>query len=256
MNVFDYLFDATHDSDKEFVLGTMETISFKNLYENSLKVAAFLTNTIGDNQNIILISPNSVFFITAYLGILKSGNICVPLNFDIEQNNLDYVTELTNCKTVFIGNKLHKKLKFEETVSCYDEKNLSHIIETHKKGTFKNSFEINRAAEILFTSGSTGIPKGVMISHQNIISNTNAINASLKLTSKDTISVVLPFFYCYGLSLLHTHLKVGGSMVLDNGFMFLGSFIKNLKTYRCTGFAGVPSHFQILLKKSLLLFLI
>src|SRR5690606_24156686 len=52
------------------------------------------------------------------------------------------------------------------------------------------------------------------------------------------------------LSLLHTHLRVGGSMVLNNSFIFLGSVINDLKTYKCTGFAGVPSHFQILLKKS------
>jgi acyl-CoA synthetase (AMP-forming)/AMP-acid ligase II len=62
--------------------------------------------------------------------------------------------------------------------------------------------------------------------------------------------VVLPFYYCYGLSLFHTHLRAGGSIVLNNSFIFLGSVIKDLKEYKCTGFAGVPSHFQILLRKS------
>ena len=64
------------------------------------------------------------------------------------------------------------------------------------------------------------------------------------------MEVVLPFYYCYGLSLLHTHLKVGGSIVLNNNFMFLGTVIDDLRNFKCTGFAGVPSHFQILLKKS------
>jgi acyl-CoA synthetase (AMP-forming)/AMP-acid ligase II len=62
--------------------------------------------------------------------------------------------------------------------------------------------------------------------------------------------VVLPFYYCYGLSLLHTHLRVGGSIVFNNSFIFLGSIINNLIDYKCTGFAGVPSHFQIILRKS------
>jgi acyl-CoA synthetase (AMP-forming)/AMP-acid ligase II len=62
--------------------------------------------------------------------------------------------------------------------------------------------------------------------------------------------VVLPFYYCYGLSLLHTHLRVGGSIVFNNSFIFLGAIINNLLEYKCTGFAGVPSHFQILLRKS------
>jgi long-chain acyl-CoA synthetase len=115
---------------------------------------------------------------------------------------------------------------------------------------FDVNFDMNRVAEIIFTSGSTGEPKGVMISHQNICANTDSIIEYLKLTEKDIISVVLPFYYCYGLSLLHTHLKVGGSIVMNNSFMFLGTVISDLRKFKCTGFAGVPSHYQILLKKS------
>jgi len=62
--------------------------------------------------------------------------------------------------------------------------------------------------------------------------------------------VVLPFYYCYGLSLLHTHLRVGGSIVFNNAFIFLGGVLKSMIDNKCTGFAGVPSHFQILLRKS------
>jgi len=62
--------------------------------------------------------------------------------------------------------------------------------------------------------------------------------------------VVLPFYYCYGLSLLHTHLRVGGSIVFNNSFIFIGGIIRDLLEQKCTGFAGVPSHFQILLRKS------
>ena len=81
-------------------------------------------------------------------------------------------------------------------------------------------------------------------------SNTTSIIEYLNLTSEDIIECVLPFFYCYGLSLLHTHLKVKGKIVLNNNFIFLGSVINDLNKYKCTGFAGVPSHFQILLRKS------
>ncbi|MCU0364180.1 MAG: AMP-binding protein [Ignavibacteriaceae bacterium] len=111
-------------------------------------------------------------------------------------------------------------------------------------------FDDNRLAQILFTSGSTGLPKGVMLSHRNLISNTESIVEYLKLTSNDIIEVVLPFYYCYGLSLLHTHLRAGGSVVLNNNFVFLGSVLDDIDKYKCTGFAGVPSHYQILLRKS------
>jgi acyl-CoA synthetase (AMP-forming)/AMP-acid ligase II len=250
MNVFDYLFDSTKNLKKDFVLGSKETISFKNLYQNSLKIASYLNKNVGENQNIILISPNSVFFITAYLGIIKSGNICVPLNFDIEQNNLDYILNTSENTIIFVTKRLKSKLNFNSEIHLIDEDKSKLLIDNRKLSKINSIFDKNRVAEIIFTSGSTGRPKGVMITHQNIISNTNSINYYLKLSSKDIISVVLPFYYCYGLSLLHTHLKVGGSIVLNNSFIFLGTVINDLKNYKCTGFSGVPSHFQILLKKS------
>ncbi|HUH47070.1 MAG TPA: AMP-binding protein [Arenibacter sp.] len=250
MNVFDYLFDSTQDLEKDFVLGPKETISFKQLYGDSLKVAAYLKNKTGEGHNIVLISPNSVFFITAYLGILKSGNVCVPLNFAIEQENLDFIMNTTACNSVFMANGLQSKQQIKDGIDVIDEGKLSAIIESQATVPFNSDFKKDNLAEIIFTSGSTGEPKGVMISHGNIIANTDSIIEYLKLTSQDIIGVVLPFFYCYGLSLLHTHLRVGGSMVLNNSFIFLGSVIKDLKDYKCTGFAGVPSHYQILLKKS------
>ena len=250
MNVFDYLFDSTRNLEKDFVLGPKETISFKKLHEDSLKIASYLKLNVGINQNIVLISPNSVFFITAYLGILKSGNVCVPLNFSIEQENLDFIIKTTNCKSVFIAKTLQSKQEFSDKIQTIDEVGLNKIISNQGIVAFDFNLEKNSLAEIIFTSGSSGMPKGVMISHQNIISNTQSIIEYLSLTTKDVIGIVLPFFYCYGLSLLHTHLRVGGSIVLNNSFIFLGSVINDLKNYKCTGFAGVPSHYQILLKKS------
>jgi acyl-CoA synthetase (AMP-forming)/AMP-acid ligase II len=250
MDVFDYLFDSTKDIEKDFVLGSKETISFKKLYTHSLKIASYLKETIGEGKNVLLICPNSVFFLSAYLGIMKSGNTCIPLNFAIEQSNLDFIIETTRSRMVFLTKSLKSKLKFTDNVHLIDEDKSLKIINNQIIINFKSSFDKNQVAEIIFTSGSTGEPKGVMISHLNIISNTNSIIEYLKLSSRDIIAVVMPFFYCYGLSLLHTHLKVGGSIVLNNSFMFLGTVINDLKKYKCTGFSGVPSHFQILLKKS------
>lgn len=250
MNVFDYLFDATKALEKDFVVGPREKISFKKLYEDSLKIASYLEQNVGKNQNIILISPNSVFFITAYLGILKSENVCVPLNFSIEQDNLDFIIEATNCKSVFIYKTLQSKQHLYDNIQIIDDVRFEEIIENQDLVQLSCNIHKTSLAEIVFTSGSTGTPKGVMISHQNIISNTNSIIDYLKLTSKDVMGIVLPFFYNYGLSLLHTHLRVGGSIVLNNTFIFLGTVINDLKNYKCTGFAGVPSHYQILLKKS------
>ena len=250
MNVFDYLFDSTQNLEKDFVLGSKETISFNKLYNDSLKIASYLKETIGEGHNVLLISPNTVFFLTAYFGILKSGNTCIPLNFAIEQGNLDYILNTTESTTVFIAKGLKRKLEFNSDIQLIDEDESLQIIDNQKVEDFNLDFNKNQVAEIIFTSGSTGEPKGVMISHQNIIANTDSIIDYLSLDQNDIMLAVMPFYYCYGLSLLHTHLKVGGSIVLNNSFMFLGTVINDLKNYNCTGFAGVPSHFQILLKKS------
>ena len=250
MNVFDYLFETSKNLDKDFLLGSKETASFKKLYNDSLSLASYLRNSVGEGQNVLLISSNSAFFITAYLGILKSGNTCVPIDFSIEQSNLDYIIDTIESQTIFVDKLAQRKLEFNSEINLIDENKKSQLINNKINKTITSTISLNTIAEIIFTSGSTGKPKGVMISHHNIISNTNSIIEYLKLSSKDIMAVVLPFYYCYGLSLLHTHLKVGGSIVINNNFMFLGTVINDLKNYNCTGFAGVPSHFQILLKKS------
>ncbi len=106
-------------------------------------------------------------------------------------------------------------------------------------------------AALMFTSGSTGAPKGVMISHRNIECNTRDIIAYLGLGPADRAMVVLPFHYCFGASLLHTHLMAGGSLVLNNDFkLFPETVLQEMQRTECTGLAGVPSTYQILLRKS------
>ena len=249
MNCFDYFFENTSSLKKDLILESQETNSYQTIFERSLSLAYVLNQRVGKGKNILLVSQNSSFFITVYLGILKSGNICIPLNPTIEQGNFDFIVNKTKSEIGFISDLAKKKLKLP--IAFYSESNLSSILTSPPPTNgFKDDFDGNQIGEILFTSGSTATPKGVMLTHNNIIANTESIIQYLNLNEDDKIMVVLPFFYCYGLSLLHTHLRVGGQLFLNNNFIFLASTIKNLNDYRCTGFAGVPSHFQILLRKT------
>jgi long-chain acyl-CoA synthetase len=248
MNAFDYFFQKTSKLDKFFLVGK-ENLPFKDLYESSLKLGSYIRKEFGRNKNVLLLSVNNQFFLTAYFAIIKSGNVCIPLDPNIEKENLEFISNLTNPVMIFMTRDVEKKLTvgalkciFPDTIESYEFR------DSHPEK--EEEFDINACAEIIFTSGSTGIPKGVMISHKNLIANTESIIKYLKLSQNDRMLVVLPFYYCYGLSLLHTHLRAGGSIVFNNSFIFLGSIINNLIDYKCTGFAGVPSHFQILLRKS------
>lgn len=247
MNAFDYFFEKTKDLKKDFVLGPRETVQYCDLYQKCLQLASFINNQYGEGNKFLLISPNSVFFITTYLAILKSGNICVPLSPEIEQSNLDYIMSSCRSKAVFISKNLGSRIKLDG-MDIYDQ-DCDFTISNFDMQRI-NQTQPEEVAEIIYTSGSTGIPKGVMISHKNLCANTSSIIEYLQLTEKDIMEVILPFYYCYGLSLLHTHLKVGGSIVLNQSFMFLGTVINEFNKYKCTGFAGVPSHFQMLLRKS------
>lgn len=104
-------------------------------------------------------------------------------------------------------------------------------------------------ALILYTSGSTGTPQGVIQTHRNIAANTRSIVAYLDLTADDRVLAGLPLYYCYGRSLLQTHLYAGGSVYLDDRFAFPRIVMEALAEHRCTGFAGVPLTFEILRQK-------
>jgi len=247
MNAFDYFFEKTADLDKPFLVGK-EEINFKRLCTNCVNLASRIEEEVGRNNHIILLSVNNLFFITSYLAIIKSGNICIPLDPSIEKENFRYINELTNPVLVFTTKENEQRLGLKAD-SCILPDALDNFQPQVIKPVEKD-FNKENCAEIIFTSGSTGKPKGVMISHKNLIANTQSIIEYLNLSQNDRMLVVLPFYYCYGLSLLHTHLKVGGSIVLNNSFIFLGSIIRDLKVHNCSGFAGVPSHFQILLRKS------
>lgn len=249
MNFVDYLFEASHAQNKDVVAGNSEQISYADLFDKVNRIAHALSREVGEDQKIILVSENSVFFIAAYLGIIKSGNVCVPLNPSVTPAALTHIVNQCEANTGFFQNKYLEKFKHLFS-RAFDETAVDSLPNPDAPFAASADFAENRLAEILFTSGSTALPKGVMLSHQNLMANTESIIEYLELTEDDRIEVVLPFYYCYGLSLLHTHLRAGGSMVLNNTFMMLNTVVEDLKKYECSGFAGVPSHYQILLRKS------
>jgi len=101
-------------------------------------------------------------------------------------------------------------------------------------------------ALILYTSGSTGKPRGVVQSFRNIDANTRSIVQYLELGPADRALLILPLYYCYGRSVLQTHLFVGGSLFLDNRFAFPRLVLEAIAGERCTGLAGVPLTFEII----------
>ncbi len=251
MNAIDYFFENSKNSDELFLVNKREQTTHNELYQTVCRVSSFLNDKYGTGKNILLYSTNTRFFIVCYLSIIKSGNVCVPINPGSSKSTLDFIIGETTPLLAFIQKRFLQNIQ-EKGIPLIEESELEEKIAPYSfiESETDNNFDEEKTAEIIYTSGSTAFPKGVMISHKNLIANTTSIVEYLKINSSDRVLIVLPFYYCYGLSLLHTHLRAGGSIVLNNTFMLIGTVINDLKNYQCTGFSGVPSHFQILLRKS------
>ncbi|WP_067689718.1 AMP-binding protein [Nocardia jejuensis] len=101
-------------------------------------------------------------------------------------------------------------------------------------------------ALLLSTSGSTGSPKLVRLSHANLRSNAEAIARYLDITGDDRAATTLPLFYCYGLSVVHSHLLRGASLLLTSRSVVESEFWDEFRCHRATSFAAVPYTFDLL----------
>jgi acyl-CoA synthetase (AMP-forming)/AMP-acid ligase II len=101
-------------------------------------------------------------------------------------------------------------------------------------------------ALLLSTSGTTGSPKLVRLSRTNLVANAAAIADYLALTDADVAATTLPLHYCYGLSVVHSHLLVGASVLLTDLSVTDETFWSLVRAHGVTSFAGVPHTFDLL----------
>jgi len=210
-------------------------------------IDALAERSVRPGERVLLAAENGPFWVAAYLATLHAGCVCVPVAPGVRPEDLKTIVESVEPACVFAGDSFaarhRKNLEGYPLIGPGDVRsNPASLPEPAGGGS--------DLAALMFTSGSTGTPRGVMISHANIIANTDAIVSYLRLTAIERILTVLPFHYCFGTSLLHTHLRVCASLVIEPRFMYPELVLRRMIETQCTGFAGVPSHFQILLRRS------
>ena len=104
-------------------------------------------------------------------------------------------------------------------------------------------------AELLFTTGTTGKPKGVMLTYGVVYANTWNTWKNIGIKGEDRILLPLPLNHSFGLRVLRAALYAGASVILQNGFTFAKDLETNIKTYRCTGMASVPASMEMLCRQ-------
>jgi long-chain acyl-CoA synthetase len=239
--------------------------------DNLARYLLFIGVQKGDR--VALLMENCVEYVVSYYGIMKTGAVAVPLNGDLKPEGLRYAISDLEAKVLISNSRFEKVISASSLVDAglshlvlnkpsalssmpYAVTDFSSVTTSSASGVDYQlsamSYELSSSdlASIIYTSGSTGGPKGVMLSHKNIVDNTYSICQYLRLTEKDIQMVVLPFFYVMGKSLLNTHIAVGGTVVVNNQFAFPVTVLKEMIKERVTGFSGVPSTFAHLLHRS------
>jgi len=251
MNTTDYLLQNTQNNNLA-ILAKEGSYTYGEVKQAASRLAGEMISLgIRPGDRVGLLSQNSLFWAAAYLAILKVGAVATPFSTLITVEDLQRNAEFVGCKAVFFEKRQQRK--FGEAFTNRLPVIFDDVLSQPGPSAWPETpadFDLNQDAALMFTSGTTARPRAVRVTHRNIQANTNSIIEYLELGSAERILVILPFYYCFGTSLLHSHLRVGGSVALCNTFTFPETALDLMESAECTGFAGVPSSFQLLLRNS------
>ena len=272
MLIQDFLFKSTERfPDKEAIIHAGRRYHYAEILTASLAIANWLrSKDLQPGFRAAILTDDPFEYITSYFAVLIGGGITVGMNTQTSLRTLNSILNDCASSIIFANSKFSK---FIEKVSADipsltmvvvsdSNKNLpihtscewsyrTKIIESTVCDNFNPlTIEPSAIAQIIYTSGTTGEPKGVMLQHSNLVANTTSIVEYLHLTENDRVMAVLPFFYSYGNSVLLTHFAVGGSLVVNQSFLYPNVIIDEMIKEKVTGFSGVQSTYAILLNRS------
>ncbi|HTS19878.1 MAG TPA: class I adenylate-forming enzyme family protein [Verrucomicrobiae bacterium] len=206
----------------------------------------FLSSGLRPGDRILIscnLTPSSTL---AYLGTMYAGLVPVPLDGRVLTDSGETLCVRTRARAVWTDEAIQcdwpDKLGVLHLKGCPDGRPAPSLAPA--------ACAKDDLAALMPTSGSTGVPRLVMVSHGNLIANTEAIVRSQGLGTDERAMLILPISYCFGASVVHSHLYQGGSVVFDSRFMFPDKVLRAINEYGCTSIAGVPTTYNILLRRS------
>lgn len=235
--------------------------TYKELsYEIDMIAKSLISIGIKKGDHIALLSSNSPEWIIVFLATLKIGVVCVCLSYSSTEEEIDYMLKQSESTILIVSDKdMIEKVDLEKfdylkiTIKMKTLFSLGLIMSQMKKVlddeliAISNNVLPDDMATILYTSGTTGNPKGIMFNHRAVLNGPLSFIKNFKYTSEDTILVTLPLNHILGgkytaiLGLL-----TGSRIVLMQKFK-TSVALKAIESERCTGFHGVPTMYQYLL---------
>ncbi len=249
MNTADYLLECGAPESTALIAGKTG-ITYRELRSACERVAGeMIQNGVEPGDRVGILGNNSLFWVAAYLATMKLGAIAVPFATTLTPDEIAGMATFVQCKVICAERRMLRNFSSVLTGAVIFDDVLQ---EPGSKDwpAAETIQDLDQNAALMFTSGTTAKPRLVQVTHRNIQANTNSIIEYLELDRNDRILSVLQFFYCFGTSLLHTHLRVGGSIAMATSFVYPEIVLNMMEENACTGFAGVPSTYQTLLRNS------
>ena len=230
-------------------LTNVETRKYANRLANGLR-----KRNIQPGDRILVITPNSPEVLIAYQGISRAGAVIVPVLFSLHPKEIAYISENCGAKLIITSRLILDQilqaiewLTVKPTIIVTDERSSSDASNLYEymdiseamDDEFLNRIHSNDTAVILYTSGTTGNPKGVILTHLNLYSNTvnSAKHADVE---RGTTLGILPLAHVYGLTISNTCYIVGSSIVILPKFD-PAEVLTAIEKYKIKSFAGVPA---------------
>lgn len=199
------------------------------LYGDILKAKEDWANKISGRRLVVLLCANTIPHLAAYIGLNGAGHVVILLPSAITQSALANIVEIYRVE-VIVRSSASGDIEVETL-----------------RPPEHNLYE--ELSICLATSGSTGSPKLVRFSNERLAVNAKSICQYLEINAQDIAIVHLPFEYSYGLSVIHSHIVAGAKLLLTETSVMQKRFWERFLT--ATSFAGVPFHFEMLLRMRL-----
>ncbi len=213
---------------------------------------------INKGEKIILLAENSPAWVVCFLAIVSGGWVVVPLDKELKPKEICKLIEFSDAKIIFVSPSLFHKLEplklkhfgiyFVDDLKSQEAKDSSLASLMKAEGFIEkyNSIQLNEddLASIIFTSGTTGAAKGVMLTHKNFVSDVISSCDRIKIRSSDSMFLILPLHHTFPLTAgLLLPMYKGARIVIENNKKRI---LKTMQERRPTYLLGVPKLFQLL----------
>lgn len=187
----------------------IDVISFNGLWEFVLKFECFLNdNNVSDHGHVAVVFQNSTLMLLIFLSVISNGRVLIPINPKAGKKEIDYILEAVKPEIVIYDFSIEEKLKSflaeNRTLPVQDDSVfINDILAIDISGIDKQANPLQETtedtvAEIVFTSGTTGDPKGVVLTHRNILADSYGIAREFDFFPSTNFLTVCPLFHNSG----------------------------------------------------------